>query len=242
MRIKIGIALALLALGLGAGAQTTTAPRPVMALNNFTTGTETFCAFDPNPVQVNTGNVTTAGASVTVTAVGAGTPFVSVGVGDQLIIGGSAAASGSVRTVATRASSVSITVDSAINLAPPPAAGYPIQYRKLRCSTDGTTGFFSVSGYSRVNVDFNVAAQVSATGVDVRLQCRVGDINAPWKQVFPLLVPPAVAASYTTLASGAGGWVYEGIRNYSSCRLGIKCTSTCTSTQISATAQMEVQQ
>lgn len=242
-------ALVLLALlpapGHGQGAASSA--RPIFALYDLDSATETFCAFDEN-VSPDNGNVVTSGSSATITSVAGTTttPFLNVSVMDQILIGGSTGATGATRTVIARASSTSITASSALDISSP-TTGRTLQHRKLRCSTDGTTGFFSVSGMDSLAIDFTIQQQNTTTGIDVRLQCRVGDSNAGWKQVYPVLVPPAVTATYTTFTS-TGGLAYEfpPLSKWDSCRIGMKLNTTddggdtgANQEQISATMQYQ---
>lgn len=221
MRLKTTIVAALaLLLASTAAAQT----RPVLALYDLDSDTETFCAFDPTPV-TPTANLVVTAASATVTGVGAGTPFTNVAVNDQLLIG-FGTTNAMVRTVIARASASSITVDS-VSTFTSPSTGTPFQYRNLRCSTDGTAGDFSVSTFAGFTADFNIAQQNTTTGIDVRMQCRVGDINAGWKQVIPALTPPAVSGTYLTF-TGTGGvaMVVPPSDHWDRCRIGLKLNST----------------
>lgn len=218
-RSAAGLVLALVAVV--GHTQTASAPRPVMGLYDLDSATETFCAFDPSPIVVNE-NILTTAASVTVAGVGAGVPFTNVAVNDQILfsIGGNVYT----KTVVTRASASSITVDSVVAESTP-ATGTPFQYRRLRCSTDGSLGDFSVSGLLKFTIDFNINQQNTTSGIDVRLQCRVGASTAGWKQQFPVLTPPAVTASYTTYTA-TGGLAYVVPDAWDRCRLGIKLNTT----------------
>ena len=226
LRKMLALALLLPQLVTAQGSQSTV--RPIMALYDLDSATETFCAFDPS-LSPDNGNVITAGSSATITSVAGTTttPFLNVAVMDQILIGGSAGSAAATRTVLERASSTSVTLSSAIDVSSP-TTGRTLQHRTLRCSTDGTAGAFSVSGYDSLVIDFTIQNQNTTTGIDVRLQCRVADSNARWQQVFPVLVPPAVTATYTTYTGDAEGLAYEfpPLSKWDQCRLGIKLNTT----------------
>lgn len=185
---------------------------------NLNSTTELFCALSetsPIPVSIR---VATSGSSTTVTGVGA---FANIAVGAQINGTDSVAGGGEQWTavVMARASADSITVDTALNL-----TSSTLLYRALTCGTTSSSGAFDVSRSGRSTVQIDIAQLVLATPgtstIDSRILCRV-DPSAAWLQVYPVLTPPTVTASYVSLAV-VGGWAKEINGTYSQCRVGLK--------------------
>jgi len=188
---------------------------------NLNATSETFCALSLNgPFQVPV-PVVTSGSSTTVTGTGA---FTNIGVGDQINGTDSPVGGGELWTavVMARASADSITVDTAVNL-----NSSTLFYRTLSCGTGNNNGAFdiSLSGRSTIQIDIAqlVLANPGVSTIDSRIQCRV-DPSAAWLQVYPVLVPPAVTATYVSLAV-VGGWGKEVNGTYSQCRVGLRITA-----------------
>lgn len=195
----------------------------IMYRYNLNSTTEIFCSLGQEvPVADRVQDAT----STTMTAV-AGTPFLNVAVGD-MIRGTDQPASGGegfINSVVARASSSSITINTALSgEVNPTLTSATLFYRTLTCGTGINSGAFSMSKYGRTTVQIDITQLVLAvpgtSTIDARILCRTA-ATAQWLQVYPVLVPPAVTATYVSLAV-VGGWAKEIQGTYHSCRVGLK--------------------
>lgn len=216
MKKLFAIFLALLAVGSQAQVGSSTSYL-VTYRYNLNATSETFCSLpDKPPVYVPVRVV--AATSTTVTGTGA---FANIAVGDQISGTDSAAGGGEQwkAVVLARASADSITVDTALTL-----TSSTLYYRTLTCGTTANSGAFeiSTSGRSTVQIDIEqlVLGTPGVSTIDSRILCRT-DPSAAWLQVYPVLVPPAVTATYVSLAV-VGGWGKEINGTYAQCRVGLK--------------------
>lgn len=190
--------------------------RRVITLWDASSGTETFCALATNPVQ-GPGPIAAA-ASNTVTG---SSTFANVAAGDELMI--SEGSNNYTVGVEARASASSITAayrdPSSLASAALTLTAAQFQYRKLVCGTGADAGAFSV-GYGPVTINVTVF-RMAATGILWRIQCRTST-NVGWNQIYPVLVPPATAASYITVTTAAtSGYTISTLDPFAECRVGI---------------------
>lgn len=114
-----------------------------------------------------TANIETSGSSATVTAV-SGTPFESLAVGDDIQV--TLAGVATRRRLTAKASAISVTVDSAINL--DVDGGYGFQWNDVTCGTAATNGWIPASGFRNKSVQI-VLDTINATSVEWKIQGRV---------------------------------------------------------------------
>lgn len=143
--------------------------------------------------------IETSGSSTTVTEVTASSaPFASVAVGDILYVQPAANAPVTIRRVATRASSASITVDAAVNW----SGGFPFGYRKFATGTGASDGWIYVSRTTAATKAVQISVEtINATSIDYSIEGRIapdlpaavlltGTFSAVGGDVFP--IPEAV--------------------------------------------------
>lgn len=134
-------------------------------------------ATGPHP---GNGLIETSGSSTTVTAyAGNTTAFDNVVVGDAIV------AAGLVRAVTARASAISITVDTALDLSA--GSGLDWDYYHHQAGKTATDGVLNVSGYSKRVITWEGSVLVG-DGVDdvgVIWECRPKMTGAGWTQVYP---------------------------------------------------------
>lgn len=177
----------------------------VMYRYNLNSTTEIFCALGP---ETSVAERVQDATSTTMTAV-SGSPFLNVAVGD-MIRGTDLPANGSdsyINSVVARASAASITINTALSgEVNPTLTSATLFYRSLRCGTAVNSGAFSMAKYGRVTVQIDITQLVLAvpgtSTIDARILCRTG-ATAQWLQVYPVLIPPAVTATYVGLAERA---------------------------------------
>lgn len=116
--------------------------------------------------------IETSGSSTTVTAV-SGTPFELIGVGDEIRVEISGVQTR--RVVAAKASSVSITVDTAIDL--DVDGGYKFEWRDFQVGTAATDGWLPTGLASAVDVHFVISAMTGTDGIAWTVECK-GDGDA----------------------------------------------------------------
>jgi len=114
-----------------------------------------------------TANIETSGSSTTVTAV-SGTPFESLAVGDDIQV--TLAGVATRRRLTAKASAISVTVDSAINL--DVDNGYGFQWNDVTCGTAATNGWIPVSGLRNKAVQINLDT-INAASIEWKIQGRV---------------------------------------------------------------------
>jgi hypothetical protein len=158
--------------------------------------------------------VTTSGSSTTVTAVTSGdNPFVSMSVGDEMSIN----LDGVITKVyvTAKASSDSITVNTAVNLgdARRGTAGYFFNWRKLTCSTAATAGWIPVRGRSGVAFSFALDT-INATSIDARVQCRHDGSISSAIEIW--------TKNYTVASGDMISITTPGGIKYDECRFGMK--------------------
>lgn len=130
-----------------------------------------------------------------------------------------------INSVVARASASSITINTALSgEVNPTLTSATLYYRTLTCGTGVNSGSFSLSRYGRTTVQIDVTQLVLAvpgtSTIDARILCRTSG-SAQWLQIYPVLTPPAVTATYVGLAV-VGGWAKEIQGTYHSCRVGLK--------------------
>lgn len=190
--------------------------RRLVSAYDLTSTSFIYCTMDkPSPGQ---GSITTSGSSTTVTETTTSNPdpFEFVAVGDVL---GFTLADGGVteRTVTARASSVSITVNTAVTI---PAAGVGFQINKLRCGTAATDGWVSVVGVVDKNWVINLVT-INGTSIDFKVECKVNFPNAVAVQVWP---PPSPASGSCNTGNftAAGNCAVSDLTPWNACRVGMK--------------------
>jgi hypothetical protein len=169
----------------------------------------------PSPVRV-----TTSGSSTTVAAVVSGTaPFREIVVGDIVSFGAVGAMLESERLVTAKASDDSITVNAAVQLDQPVTGssnGVTFTWRRLECGTGAENGWVYLGGQDVAAFHLSIdQMNVSAGGIDVRVECRAYGPSAVPNQIF--------LNNYTTAGIPSGRAVYTISRvPYDECRVGTK--------------------
>lgn len=174
-----------------------------------------YCSGGQGWVQ-GTSTVSTSGSSTTLTAATTGT-FDALSVGDSLYV------AGSFRQVAAKASSISLTLSSAINTV---ATGW--RYIHYTCGTGNEDGKFTVAN-GWISTLVAEIVTMTATSVEVRYECRTQAPDAAWIVVYPSAGNNECGAgteasgycSFTAAASLA--LVVDEVWN--ECRIGTKITS-----------------
>lgn len=188
---------------------------------NLNATSETFCNLGQEfSIPVRVADAT----STTMTGTGA---FTNVAVGD-MIRGTDQPASGGetfTNSVVARASADSITINTALSgEVNPTLTSATIFARNISCGTGINSGAFPISKYGRTTIQIDITQMVLVTPgtstVSTRLLCRTGNLSQ-WLQVYPVLTPPTVTASFVDLAV-VGGWAKEVNGTYSQCRVGMK--------------------
>jgi hypothetical protein len=157
------------------------------------------------------GWATTSGSSTTTTALessGLGsTPFDVVKVGDWLRLRD--AAGTTLRNVTAKASSTSLTVDSAWDLT---ASGKPLSCLPFSTGTTAESGWMNVANYKALTVKVNVLA-VASGSVTLTIEGRMSDTDATAYTIF--------SKAYTATGSD----VFAVTEIWSQLRVGLKETS-----------------
>ena len=175
--------------------------------------TEEYCALAAPLTGLEALRITSS-ASTTVTAV-SGSPFADVAAGTYLRITDSDGTRYD-RAVLSKSSSTSIVVTgAALTL-----TSASFQAATISCGTGVDSGAFDVYGYKTVTITYEIAQQNTTGGIKFRLQCRSSS-GAPWRQLDPALVPPAVGPTYGDAFTATGGayWTLEA--PMSQCRVGM---------------------
>lgn len=163
----------------------------------------------------------TVGSSVTVTACTLCTaPFQFVSVGDTLIF--FVNDTQVYRYVATKASSTSITVDTAIDLSTNGTVGYSFSYRKVTIGTTATDGWFRIGGG---DLSSAVAYQIDTLGaasIDVRIECRMSNAASGFAQPISVFERNVTVAGIGTAGGGTGRTTVEILPHFTECRVGMK--------------------
>lgn len=162
--------------------------------------------------------VTTSGSSTTITSVSSNAAFAVVDVGSILYFtipqdSASLAASAgpTTRVVTAKASSNSITVNSAIEL---PSAGVNFSYTTQECGTAATNGWFGLTGYEAATVQIQVD-QISVTG------------GITYSLVCGLMLGPTTSSIYSSDVVATANLTATGTTTiavsepYNVCRLGL---------------------
>jgi hypothetical protein len=124
-------------------------------------------------------NITTSGSSTTVTAVGSGTPFAELEVGDDLLVNNQTTFASERRRITAKASSVSVTVDTAVDWSNG-GAGFPFTFRDITCGTTDTDGWASATNLTEKEVKVLIETEASSGGVDFSIECRgTGEDDEP---------------------------------------------------------------
>lgn len=112
------------------------------------------------------GRIETSSSSTTVTAV-SGTPFTAVAVGDEITASGPAGQF--TRVITAKASSISLTVDSAVNL--DVDGGYGWTFRTLTCGYGDTAGWIRMVGRAH-SVAISIRQRTATGGIDYSIETR----------------------------------------------------------------------
>lgn len=171
------------------------------------------------PGRVERKKIATSGSSATVTSVNSDAPFADVSVGDLLFfavpaqVGAVERVVQYVRYVSDKASSDSITIDSAVTI---PAAGVGFTWWKFNAGTATSAGWFDVGNASGVTIQLNIG-QISVTGgIDYSLECGI----SPWPGV--LSTPFTYDTVATANLTATGTTTIAVSEPYTVCRLGLK--------------------
>jgi hypothetical protein len=126
--------------------------------------------------QAGPASVQTSGSSTTVTAV-TGTPFANLGVGD--VMSWTINSLPSYRIVSAKASSISLTVNSAITL-----TGDAFRYRPLACGTGSGDGWFNTGdGYNVKTITIFIPQMDATGGVTASIECRNAGVQSQLETV-----------------------------------------------------------
>lgn len=213
-------ALALLVFAAPARAQVGPDTRPVFSHYDLSSGALIYCVYDPAATTADNNRVQTVGSTTTVTGVGAGTPFTTLTQWAELYI--STPIGNAVRTATARASSSSITVDTAIDI----SSGAAFTYRNLTCGSAATDGWIKASDFDKFRLSF-IIEQINAASIDMRFEC----IDAA-PAATPITVYPG-ADDTTGCGAGTvtGGFCnftttanlgLDVFANWDKCRMGMK--------------------
>lgn len=162
------------------------------------------------PGNVGHGKIETSGSSTTVTGVvGADDPFANLAVGDELEI----VYQGFTyfRYVAAKASSDSITVNTAIDLTNDAA----FRWRDRTNGTAATSGWVPVHGMQSVLYQIDIDQLNVTGGIDVKVECRI--IGATTSAV--LINDPV---DNETAVTSTGYSIHLQVAQFDECRMGIK--------------------
>lgn len=174
--------LVLLALpGMGSAAD-------VLFFKNYNTADAGFNYGLTSPPVALKGFVTTSGSSTTVTAVGTATPFAVVDVGDIIIVNPGPGVADQIRYVTAKASSISITIDTAANW-DNSGAGYSARWQDVTFGTAATDGWVSVGSLVDKSVQVEVTT-INATSITFSIEGRA----SPNATASVLLQPVYTAA------------------------------------------------
>jgi len=152
--------------------------------------------------------IETSGSSTTVTAV-SGTPFELLGVGDEIRVELSGVQTR--RVVTAKASSISITVNSAINL--DVDGGYKFEWRDFAVGTAATDGWIATGLASAMDVHL-VVTTLASDSITFSVECRGDGDATDAKQIF--------TDTYTSATFPDNGAVVVIGEICSSVRVGVK--------------------
>lgn len=221
MKKRVPIMALALVLAL-AGVAGAVEPLPLIANYNLDATTATYCRQVGGAVvgqpKASLLPVTTSGSSTTITSVSSNAAFAPVDVGSILYFtipqdSASLAVSAgpTTRVVTAKASSNSITVNSAIEL---PSTGVNFSYTTQECGTAATNGWFGLTSYDAATVQLQID-QISVTGgITYSLECG-------------LLLGPDTGSIYTSDVVATANLTATGTTTiavgepYNVCRLGL---------------------
>lgn len=178
----------------------------------------TYCTL--GPARALPGLVETSGSSVTTTEVADTDPFAGLAAGD-ILIASKDSTNRFVRSIITFTSASEVVVDAAWDL----SADYQVSARELECGTGAENGWLDVGGFDVWAVLLEIDQMNVTGGIDVRIECRTGNLNASPVQVFPE-TDPGASNTYQNYDGTAGielrtltignGYIFQ------QCRVGIK--------------------
>jgi hypothetical protein len=179
----------------------------------------------------------TSGASTTVTNCALCTaPFAGVAVGDVIIF--FVNDTQVYRYVTAKASDISITVDTAIDLSTNGTVGYSFVYRTVTIGTGATNGWFQVGGGGISSAVTYQIDQLNATGgVDVRIECRMSSSASGLSAPISVFERNVTTAGIGTAAS-TGRTTVEILPHFTDCRVGMKFGSADDGTDTGAAAEV----
>lgn len=151
--------------------------------------------------------VGTSGSSTTVAAITASSaPFATVAVGDVLYFQTDPYGAVSTRYVTAKASSDSITINSAITLSA--SAGYPFQYKHVACGTAATDGWIGVNQFTTKAIQLCVST-LNATSITFSVEAKIAGA-------------PSSATLLTPAYTATGCNVYSVPEQVDQLRVGVK--------------------
>jgi len=175
----------------------------------------------------SSGAVTTSGSSTTLTASAGATPFDGLVVGDALVFNVDPV----LRMITAKASGSSVTISSAINLPNPT----PFNFMHFNCGSGAEDGWMPMAKFGNTaTLGFEINSQTTATGIDMRLECRSSAPDAQPIQAFPACSPGACNTFQTYVQTATGITARTAIavpEPWKDCRVGMKITSTQTGPQ-----------
>lgn len=172
----------------------------------------------PNNFQIKTtGSTTTVDAAT-------GTPFDLLLAGDVIFV---TRIDGTTdrRVIITRSSSSQVVVNAAVDwsaASAPNATGFAFSWRKTRCGTAATDGWFPASAQAATSIHIQYD-QGDLTALLARVECRASYIAALPIQVFPACTAGAcnTTQSYATVGITSRSTYVVVDPSYTECRVGI---------------------
>lgn len=203
----------------------------------------TYCAYtgrqgDPFGAPIaGHDKIKTVGSSATVTEYTASSgPFDVVSVGDILVVTNLATATPfqtAYRLITAKASSASITVDTAIDLSA--TGGYTWTYLKQSCGTTANDGWIP-AGTDRTRLIEWQIDTINATSIEVQMQGRVAGANSNPVTLFPVTGATGTACQ-TGSTTGTITCVVGDIWGFSDIRFGVKVTGDAGAQSVTITYQ-----
>lgn len=190
-----------------------------------------YCA-TTDPIE-GVARIKTVSSSTTVTTVNSVSAFGAIAVGDEIYakVGQTLIR----RVVTAKASSISLTIDSAASWANG-TAGYPFQWRHRVCGYSDTDGWMATDGLSAPNVKVDLGdgsgTAITATGgLSVSVECRLaGDDGGQPAQLFSMTMTSAIRPTSSQ--------VVPVLERCSNIRTGLKWTTVDTSGTDSVSAYL----
>jgi len=178
--------------------------------------------------------ITTSGSSTTVTEyVASSGPFDVLSVGDILVVfTAGQPTTPNYRLVTAKASSASITIDTAITLS---STGNSWTYLKQSCGTGSTSGWIPAGSDGGKIITWQVDT-INATSIEVTLQGRAGGVNSNAQTLFPVTGATGTSCQ-TGSTTGTITCTIGDIWAWSDIRFGVKVTGDAGAQSVTVTYQ-----